>query len=297
MKKSTKIFVFGGLICLLAGTIIMLITGAVGGVNIAHTLITDYSFGKLHLSDDIVNGFEDTDFTGLAGTKAISVSKNEISAVKIAINGGEISIREGRSDQIEICTDSLGLDYAVENGTLIIKEEKNRVVYLDGQEIVVYLPEGMRFENIEIAVGGGELEAYSLNAEKITLKVGAGDADIESMNAGDLDINAGAGNITVERGNITGSTRINVGLGEADFYGTAGDDVDLKCGMGELSFSAEGMNFGEYNYEMRCGAGNICLNGNDYSGVGLTKYIDNGSEKTINIDCGMGEIDIDFSLF
>lgn len=297
MKKSTKFFVFGGLICLLAGMLIMLVTGAAGGMNIVHELVANYGSDNVRTIENMTEDFDAGDFDTFAGTKEISVSENDVSSIKIVINGGEVSVREGYSDCIEICTDSYGLDYAVENGTLMIKEEKNRLIAVGGQEIVVYLPKNVRFDDLEMAIGGGELEADSLKARCLTLQVGAGEAYIENIDADSLDISVGAGNVTVERGRVSKDAAINVGLGEVYFCGYVEKNADLKCGMGELCFYGEEMDPGAYDYDMKCGAGNISLNGNDYSGMGLKRCIDNGSEKAIEIDCGMGEVDIDFSLF
>lgn len=297
MKKSTKFFVFGGLICLLTGLVIMLITGIAGGMDMMRDIVTNYSFRRVpFVSLGTADRLEDEDFARFSGTKEIGVSENNITSVHINAERGEIEIREGKSGQIGISSGSYGVNYAVNDGTLVIRDESDWI-FDDGQEIVVYLPRDMTFELIELSVGGGELDAAYLDAAKISVTVGAGEADIKKLSAGELDADVGAGEITVEQGYVTGNARINVGMGEAYFGGFAGGDLDLRCGMGELSFDGYDMDSGAYNYELSCGAGSISINGLDYSGIGLHKRVDSGGSRTINIDCGMGEIDVDLSPF
>lgn len=296
MKKSTKFFVFGGLICLLTGLVIMLITGFAGGMNMVREIVTNYSFGRVRLvSHGITVGVDDEDFARFSGTKEIGVSENGITSVKIAVDGGEIEIREGKSDRIGISSDSYGVDYAVSDGMLVIRDENEWV--FDGEKVVISLPRDMTFEVIELCVGGGEIDAEYLDADKISVKVGGGEVTIEKMQTGELDADVGAGEFTVERGRVEGNATINVGVGETFFGGFVGGDAALRCGMGDLSFYGEDMNEADYNYAMTCGAGEITLNGSSYSGIGLHKRIDNGGRHTIDIDCGMGNIDVDLSSF
>ena len=296
MKKSTKFFVIGGLICLLTGLAIMLITGLAGGVGMMQEIATNYKFGRVRLvSYGETAEIEDGDFARFSGMKEISVSENQITSVKIVADEGEIEILQGNGDCIGISAGSYGVDYAVSDGRLVIRNESDWI--FDGEEIIVYLPRDMTFELVELSVGGGEIDADYLDADQISVKVGGGEVSIERLNAKELDANVGAGEISVERGYVEGDVMIDVGVGEASFGGFAGGSASLQCGMGELSFYGENMEQTAYNYEMSCGAGEIRLNGSSYSGVGLHKRIDNGASRSVDIDCGMGEIEVSLSAF
>ena len=50
----------------------------------------------------------------------------------------------------------------------------------------------------------------------------------------------------------------------------------------------------DYNYHLSCAAGNIDLDDTSYSGAGINKYIDNGSDKKLDIDCGMSNVRVEF---
>lgn len=296
MKKSTKFFVFGGLICLLLGAVIMIITGAAGGMTLVYDLMHNYNIRKVDFATDILDDFDNYDFDCLYGTEEISVSENNISSVYIAVLGGEIEILEGEDDKIRISAkDGFDTQYTINSGRLAIKDENDWLVNGDGRKVTVYLPSNLSFDSIEISVGGGELEASALNAKEIVLDVGAGEATVEKLTADYLEVNVGAGEISIERGQVAKDAKMNVGMGEIDWNGCVQGNAELRCGIGELDFYGRDMNFQDYDYDMNCGAGSIRIMGKEYSGVGFSKHIDHGSSKMINIDCGMGEIDITFS--
>lgn len=295
MKKSTKFFVFGGLICILAGTVIMLITGAAGGVNMFRDMAWEYKGRRTAIIDGMTDDWDDADFSYFAGTREFSVSDNHISSIHIAVEGGELNILEGKSDRIKIYAENgFGTQYAINNGTLIIKEENDWFGFANDHDIVVYLPSNMTFESINLAVGGGEVEASDIEAQKVVMNIGAGEAYVQNLIAHELTANVGAGEITIDHGNIEGDVEVNVGMGELEFEGFAGGNLDLKCGMGDIQFLTKGMRYEDFNYEIKCAAGNIDLNGSSYSGMALKRTIDNGSSRNVEIDCGMGDVTLEF---
>ncbi len=298
MKKSTKIFVFGGLICMAVGMVVMLITGGIGGVKIVKEVykgLRDASITSENLGFDVYfpEDFEDLDFYAVSGSKELNISENNIHSVNINVDGGEVKIENGAEDVIVFSsTGSFNTAYTVEDGVLVIKEQAD--AFSNGGEITLYLPSQMTFEEICVNVGGGEFQAELLNAKEVRVNVGAGEATIENMIAEQLDANVGAGEIVVENSDIAQDVRVNVGVGEMEFVGVINGNADLRCGMGELKVQAKGYTMGDYNYHLSCAAGNIDLDDTSYSGAGINKHIDNGSDKKLDIDCGMGNVCIEF---
>lgn len=279
MKKSTKIFVFGGLICMAVGMVIMLITGGIGGAKIVKDIVVtlkNVSITSEDLDIDVIlpDDFEGVEFSHFAGKKELSISENGITSVNISVDGGEVNIQQGYDDSIVLVTESgFNTKYTVENGVLIVKEENDG--FSNVGVIDVYLPDNVTFERITVSVVGGELRA-------------------EELNAGAVELNVGAGEITIENSNISKEAKLNVGVGEMKFGGNVSGNLELRCGMGELEFDARGTSYDDYNYNLRCAAGNIDLGDSSFSGLGMNKHIANGSDKTIDIDCGMGNVSIVF---
>lgn len=295
MKKSTKFFVFGGLICILTGIIIMLITGAAGGVNMLRDMVWEYNGRRIAVIDGMTDDWDDASFSYFGGTKEFSVSDNHISSIDIAVGGGEVNILEGNSDQIKICTENgFGTQYAIDNGTLMIKEENDWFEFAHDHDVIVYLPSDVIFESINLAVGGGEVEASTLKAKEVNMNIGAGEAYVQNLIAQEFIANVGAGEITIDHGDVAKDVEVNVGMGEMEFCGFAGGNLDLKCGMGDIQFLTKGMRYEDFNYDIKCAAGNIDLNGSSYAGMAFKRTIDNGSSRKVIIDCGMGNVTVEF---
>lgn len=280
---------------MLAGTIIMLITGAAGGLNMFRDMAWDLAGRRMVITGDLMDDWEDGDFSYFAGTKEFSVSDNHISTINITVEGGELNILEGKGDQIKIYTENgFGTQYAMDNGALTIREENDWFGFANDHDVTVYLPKNMTFESINLSVGGGEVEASTLDAKEVTMNIGAGEAYVQNLIAHELIANVGAGEINIDHGDIAGDVEVNVGMGELEFDGYAGGDLDLKCGMGDIQFLTRGMRYEDFNYDIKCAAGNIDLNSSSYSGMALKRTIDNGSSRNANIDCGMGNITFEF---
>lgn len=298
MKKSTKIFVFGGLICMAVGMIIMLITGGIGGVQVVKQVykgLRDASITSENMGIDVIlpEEFEDLEFFAVSGNKEVGISENNIHSVHVTVDGGAVNIEKGAEDVIVLATEGgFNTMYTVEDGVLVVKEQIES--FSNVGEITIYLPAQMTFEEICVNVGGGELDAEELRAKAVIVNVGAGEANIEEIVAEQLDANVGAGEITVEDSEVAQDVNANVGMGEMTFVGTINGNADLRCGMGELEVQINGQVFEDYNYKLSCAAGNIVLGDMSYSGAGINKRIDNGSDKTLDVDCGMGNVCIEF---
>ncbi|MBQ8189073.1 MAG: DUF4097 family beta strand repeat protein [Lachnospiraceae bacterium] len=298
MKKSTKIFVFGGLICMAVGMVVMLITGGIGGAKIVKEVykgLRDASITSENLGLDVYlpEDFEDLDFYAVSGSKELGISENNIHSVNITVDGGAVNIENGAEDVIVFSSKGeFNTMYTVEDGVLVVKEEID--AFSNGGEITIYLPAQMTFEEIRVNVGGGELQAELLNAKEVSVNVGAGEANIDNIIAEQLDANVGAGEIVIENSEIAQDVRVNVGVGEMEFVGMMNGNADLRCGMGELEVQVKGYAMEDYDYNVSCAAGNVDLGDMSYSGAGINKHIDNGSDKKLDIDCGMGNVCIEF---
>lgn len=121
-----------------------------------------------------------------------------------------------------------------------------------------------------------ELELWipARSFEKIDLDLGASDVNIEELKADRLKIDLGAG--IVEAGQVDA------------------DEVELDCGIGTLALTVAGSET-DYNYRMDCGIGTLMLGDRSYSGLGGEQTVDNHAEKTIDADCGIGTLTINFA--
>lgn len=278
MKKSTKFFVYGGLICLFLGTMIMVITGAVGGTKIVReipTVLKEVSITSEEMGWDISisSMYDYLEFSVFSGTKEFDVEAEEIHSLYVAIDGGEVKVEEGNPGVIVVKTESgFNIKYAVEDGVLVIREDM--VNLSNAGEVTVYVPDDIELKHASLNIGGGTLEAENVSAEVVEIKVGAGEADLDNIKANALLVDVGVGDVTVEA--------------------AVSDEAELNCGMGDLELKIPGGKFEEYNYSVSCGAGNVDLGKSGYAGVGMNRTIDNGGKGLIEVNCGMGNVKVDF---
>lgn len=212
------------------------------------------------------------------------------------------------------------------------KERKawsGRVAAYEIPEITLYLPDGKEYENVEIEMLAGEFKAEELKAQKLTadsgaanvvikkvqtsqidLKSGVGSVEIEELKADKALFDIGAGSLTAEQADISGDTQVSVGMGSAVLEGILQGKCEIDCGMGDVTLEGAlqgdctidcGMGTVElqldgreedFNYKISHGAGSVEL-GSHSLAMG-DQEIDNGADKEITVDCGMGTIEIDF---
>lgn len=283
MKKGTKFFVFGGLVSLLAGGMIMLITGCIGGLGMFRTIATRYTFYIHNDHHDTFwswDGHDFDDFMAYTGEEAFAIPADDIHSLYIDVDGVELKIERcesGERDGIGLAvTKGIGIktEYSVQNGALAIKSRDEWLSSVG--EVTVYVPRDMEWDTVE-------------------LYVGAGTADVEDIQAKRLSVNVGAGEASLENIKVTEAFAASVGMGQLDFGGIADCDMDLSCGMGQINLDFEGRSYyEEYDYDINCAAGNVEIGNMNFAGIGVRKTIHNSGDKRITVDCGMGEVEISF---
>ena len=143
----------------------------------------------------------------------------------------------------------------------------------DAGEISVDMP--LTAEKINITVNAGECEVESKLTALETLKadVGAGEIDFREIEARELFLDAGVGQLDVDR--------------------MAADDIKIDCGIGSIDAMVYGRE-SDYNYDITSNIGEVTIGDESYAGLGNSTNIDNGADKKMQIDCGIGSVEISF---
>lgn len=170
----------------------------------------------------------------------------------------------------------------------------------DSTRITVRIPEEMMEEGdilkeLLLQQDAGDISVdIPLMAEKIDIKVNAGECQVESklralqefkadVGAGEVDLSA------VEAAKVT----LNANVGEIDASMITADEIYVDCGIGSIDAVFSGREQ-DYDYVISCGMGEVTIGDNDYASIGTSKKIDNSGDKTMEIDCNIGEVDISF---
>lgn len=319
MKKSTRFFVVGGLLSILAGGIIMLVTGCIGGISMMHTIATEYTYSNWNLGhgywrwgyhgvEHYDEYFDDDHFDGEHhdGTHHDSIAENgsvnldeiedEIHSLLIYdIDGVDLDIIQESSRNVKLLSvQGVGIEYVVDDGKLIIRSKYGNGWFSEGGKIVLSVPEDMYWEDVDIEFDAGELDMEGIYARKIALKVGAGEASVDRIEAEKMEISVGAGEVKAEKMEISGDAVISVGLGNVEISGVVDGSMDFSCGMGNIEFEGKNSAYDDYNYDISCAAGNVEIDHSHFSGFAFDRQINNHSHKDINIDCGMGNVSVSF---
>lgn len=181
---------------------------------------------------------------------------NDCSNLDIEISAGILKIYYDDVDEIEVEQNGISNFKSQVNGdTLQISGGKKVSVNNSDGSIIIVVPKGYVFEEVDMEIGAGQAEIDSLCAESLDIEVGAGQADFINLDVQYFNASAGAGQINAK---LVGS--------ESD-----------------------------YNYDVECGIGEIEIGESSFSGFAKDTYIENpGAKRELDIECGVGQIVISF---
>lgn len=211
---------------------------------------------------------------------------NKITNIKIELAYSMLTIKEGDSLKIETNTNKVE---SKQNGNNLKIKEKEPSIFETSEErrIIVTLPKGMTFNNIDIEAGAGEIQIEKLLAKNLDLEMGAGRVTIQELQITQkAKIEGGAGKVDINSGKIA-NLDLNMGIGSFKLASELSGNNKIDAGIGKLEFN---LTDGLDNYTIRAekGVGSIKIGEKEISnnveyGVGETK---------IKIDGGIGSIEI-----
>lgn len=181
----------------------------------------------------------------------------------------------------------------VEGDTLYVMATAGAgISWLKDARVVLYLPEEYEFGEVEVDMGAGEMKFDRLEAEEASLEVGAGRIVLNEVYARNLEISVGAGQIELKEMTV-GHLDAEVGMGEFLAKGVISGSVEAECSMGNIEMEIEGRKE-DFNYHLEGSMGNIDLDRESFGGFAEERDIDNHAEKTMQVECSMGNISIRF---
>lgn len=205
----------------------------------------------------------------------------DIKELKIDVDAGEVELVLHDQPYIEV---DARYNERWQKLTITQKEDKLQIrsnvrhgignIINNNANITVYIPRDMEFVQMKIDIGVGKLYAEDIQAREFILESGAGNAKIDNLAVGKFNLDAGVGEIEIE----------NVRVEERGI---------LDCNVGTISIKLQGSQE-EYNYKLDLGVGNVKIGSDTYTGLGDDRRIQNGADKDITIDCGVGTVKITF---
>lgn len=218
--------------------------------------------------------------------------------LELTLGAGQFFIREKDTsdDKIGILVQGVGdCDYYADGDTLYVESFKgNHYVGEDlaKNQIVIDIPQGMVFDEVELVCGAGVAEIDYIKANELEVEAGAGEVKVNYAIVTDFSANIGAGRVEVN-GISAQKADLQVGMGECIYHGQKLSELEAECDLGNMEILLEGAEE-DYNYEIECSAGNIDLGGRSITGLAAERKINNGAPGTIELSCNMGNISVSF---
>ncbi|MCM1162616.1 MAG: DUF4097 family beta strand repeat-containing protein [Roseburia sp.] len=318
MKKGTKFLLLGGFLLSLLGILVIATGVMIGGPENINRMLangafsvnvdgTDWNLFKLESDLDWNDYYWGSGWNynqSFTNTGSAEVAEEgSIREIRANIGGGDIQIEESDEHsgfyidyeyRDEPCT------WTVEDGILTIENKINyhSSHHADGNwnnyvcEITLYVPRGTSLESMEIDLGGGKMELEDINANKTEISMGAGELIMDGLVSKSLSMKIGAGEIKAENAKVE-NLDVDMSMGNVEYEGGLSKEGRISCSMGNVELNLSGESW-DFDYAIDCAAGNVEIENSQFSGLGVTKYIDNGAEKKITVDCAMGNVAIDF---
>lgn len=260
--KSKKTIVGISIVCIVIGSICMGLGLVMGGSFRA--LQVSMGFDR---SGFVFREYDDIEFE--------NQTLSDITSLKIDMDMGDVTIIEGNDDDIRISNmvkDQYTLDVNGSKAELKLNTRSGFSIFNFGtdysQDIVVTIPEGYKFENLEIKNSMGNIDLEDLQVDSMTLVANMGDIDGENLKTNELFVENDMGKIQLE-GIFLNETEITNSMGDIDVI--VNDDIS------------------NYDYEADCSLGTVYINGKKGNSSQSVR-----SNNKITIKDSMGDISLDF---
>lgn len=218
----------------------------------------------------------------------IDFENSDVATLNIDVSFTNLIIKKG--DLLLAETNNKNINCMQNNQNLQIKEKQHSWFLGNNKgDLVVYIPENLKFEKVKINAGAGKIQIENINTENLYLELGAGETKIEKLNVtNDCRIESGAGKVSILSGFIR-NLNLDMGIGEFNVTSAITGDSKVNAGIGSLELNIQNS---KENYTIKAdkGIGSIKINGKEVTDD--VRYGD--GQNNIKIDGGIGAIKINF---
>lgn len=211
-----------------------------------------------------------------------------VAFLDIDIAYSNLTIRKGESLKVE--SSNKNIQCKQDKQKIEIKErESNWFNNTKKEELIVYVPENIQFDKVNINTGVGKVNIEILNTKVLKMDLGAGETSIQNINITEsAKIDTGAGKVNIKEAKIN-DLRCDLGIGATEISAKLLGNTRIGTGVGSLKLDVLGKKE-EYETKVNKGLGNVTIDGEKISD---NEVVGNGENK-IDIDGGVGEIKINF---
>lgn len=215
-----------------------------------------------------------------------------ITNLEIDLSVCQLKIKKGNTLKVDVSNVSDEFKCEVQGNKLEISDKKvirnfwgmNDIK----SEVTIYIPETIKFEEINIETGVNETEIESLKAENMKLEIGVGKCNINELSAQDAKIKLGAGETVIHQAKIE-SLKLEGGIGRLDLKSKIIEKAEIHCGIGKMELGFLGKKE-DYKIKAETGLGNFKVEGQKIS----DESVIGSGNAMIEIEAGIGEVTVEF---
>ncbi len=231
--------------------------------------------------------FSDNDKVAVSELSDYTV-KN-VDRLYIELEAADLEIKSGATFSLKSNHEYIKVEES--QGSLSIKETKRPWKLNDrGYKVVLTIPETTSLESVTISTGAGRMSLDTLNAKALKLSLGAGEVTLSNVTVTDkTEFEGGAGEITINNCTFT-DLDMQIGVGECSLTAAVLGDSEIDCGVGEANFAFIRNSNTDYTLSVDKGLGEVTVDDKSIKDGDTIGF----GENEIDINCGVGEVDIEF---
>ncbi len=173
------------------------------------------------------------------GVRELSVEIKEIKA--------SVEITDDANLYYEATSGVKGSSQMDDDGELELVFDGNKIS--DDLEVVIYIPEEVFLESLELKVGAGVMNVKEINVGEFSADVAAGTLDVGGSFSGEVDLDVGAGVIYFQDDSNPDDYQYNISNG----MGIININEEEFAGFGQFSWNKDGLR----EMEINCGVGQV----------------------------------------
>lgn len=213
---------------------------------------------------------------------------NDVSVLNVDINCSKLIIKTGEKLKVETNHEYV-TSKRTSNKISIMEKRQGLFKKIKNNEVILYIPENMKFDQVFRSNGAGTIDIEALVTENIELEIGAGKVTIDSLIVNDeADIESGAGEVIISNSKIN-NLELDMGVGKFTLNSILTGSNKIDAGIGSLNINLLDSK-DNYKIKLSKGLGSISIDDNN---VKDDKSYGNGSS-LIDIDGGIGSINVQF---
>lgn len=199
-------------------------------------------------------------------------------------------LRIVRGEDFAIRSDSNYVSYSQrENRLSVVERDHNVFANSLDTEVVIYVPEAMKLDLLEVNNGAGNVEIDGIEAKRMEFDLGAGKAVLKNLvSQQDTVVSCGAGMTEITDSWLYGLD-LDMGAGKVVLDGRLLGRAEISAGVGALELNLRGA-VDDYYLSIEHGIGSVKVNGEKRSGETITY---GSGPHQIYIDGGVGSIQVE----